>query len=203
MGAACAGALLLAFDANGQAQDDPPPTEVAPTATPAEAPATDEAAPPELAPLSPVIPVLIDPPAAAGDSPIIANPPFHNITLRETIAVPDRWRIGWPRWDRYGRMANDDPVFMSNTGGDSPYTLGHPLNPYDRNVFKGDYPIDGDDIFMNATIISDTLFDLRRLPTISGVSAASSDAFDFFGDGKQVFLKQSIFASVDIFKGNT
>lgn len=133
----------------------------------------------------------------AGDSPF-GQPHY---LPRQTVALPDRWRIGWPTWDRYGRAAPTDDVFQSAGGGDSPYTLGHPLNPYDRNFLKGDYPIIGDDVFMTVTALSDTFIQWRRLPTPSGASAAQSSAFDFFGDGRQFFLNQTALISLDLFKG--
>jgi len=150
----------------------------------------------------PVIPDAVVPLGNAGEGKI-PTPAFSNIIERETLAVPDRWRIGWPTWDRYGRQANDDPVLMNNAGGDSPYTMGHPLNPYDRNVLKGDYPISGDEIFLNVTAVSDTLVNVRKLPTPSGVSASSSGSFDFFGDGRQLAVQQNFFLTMDLFKGNT
>lgn len=122
---------------------------------------------------------------------------------RTTYAVPDRWRIGWPRWDRYARQAPNDDIYMNASGGDSPYTLGHPLNPYDRNLLKGDYPVYGDDLFINVTAISDTFATYRKLPTPSGPSASNSGAFDFFGDGEQLFVNQNFFLTIDVFKGYT
>ena len=47
--------------------------------------------------------------------------------------VEDRWRIGFPEWDRYGRQ---HPFFDQY-----PYVLGSKLDPYAQNVLKGDYPI--------------------------------------------------------------
>ncbi len=138
----------------------------------------------------------------AGESPYLIPEP-RNIVPRQTIAVPDRWRIGWPRWDRYGRMTADDPILMNPDAGDIPYTLGHPLNPYDRNVLKGDYPIADNDVFLNLSATSDTLVNFRRLPTPPGASAGGSGAFNFFGDGKQLFVSQTVFLTVDVFQGYT
>lgn len=155
---------------------------------------------------TPLLERAADPLGYAGEGPY-QLPAGVNMVPRSTVAVPDRWRIGWPRWDRYGRMSADDPILMNPSVGDSPYTLGHPLNPYDRNVLKGDYPIiktsGDDDIFMNLSFTSDTFFSVRQLPTPSGVSAATSNAFDFFGDGKQFVLSQTVFATLDIFQGYT
>lgn len=135
----------------------------------------------------------------AGDSPL---GPI-NYLPRSTIALPDRWRIGWPAWDRYGRSAPTDDLLMNASRGDSPYTLGNPLNPYDRNLFKGDYPIAGDDIFLTATAVSDSFFSHRRQPTPSGVSAQDPGSFDIFGDGEQTIFNQTLLLSLDLFKGST
>ncbi|MEQ9617352.1 MAG: hypothetical protein RLN60_04880 [Phycisphaerales bacterium] len=120
---------------------------------------------------------------------------------RSSVALPDRWRLGWTDWDRYGRRAPGDETLMNNEGGDSPYTRGSVLNPYDRNVLKGDYPIIGEDIFINAFAVSDTLLLGRRLPTPSGASADDSGAFEFFGDGDQFFASQTLLFGADIFQG--
>ena len=111
--------------------------------------------------------------------------------------------MGWPEWDRYHQQTDLDPILHNQSGGDSPFTLGHPLNPYDRNLLKGDYPLAGDDLFLSVTAVSDTQANFRNLPTPSGASAAESSAFDFFGDGKQFFLSQTLALSVDLFKGYT
>lgn len=124
-----------------------------------------------------------------------------NVLPRETIAVPDRWRIGWPTWNRYNRVAPSDSVLMNQAGGDSPYTLGHPLNPYDRNVLKGDYPIWGEDIFLNMTFVSDTFAKFGRLPVPSGVSSNNPNSLENFGSGRFAFVNQTFLTTFDLFKG--
>src|SRR5438874_2350312 len=66
------------------------------------------------------------------------------------LARPDRWRVNMPSWDRYGRK------------GDYPYVMGHWWDPFNRNKFKGDYPIFGQQTFFNFTGTSTTGFDWRR-----------------------------------------
>ena len=190
--------ILIALLPLSQAVAGPPKR----TKSKSKPPASQEENKP-VPPSPPVIPEAVVPLGHAGKSNFPVTGAGSNLIQRETLAVPDRWRIGWPTWDRYGRMTDDDPKFMNNTVGDSPYTLGHALNPYDRNILKGDYPIKDDDIFINITGISDTFVTLRRLPTASGVSASSNSAFDFFGDGKQLLVNQNFFLTIDIFKGNT
>jgi hypothetical protein len=57
--------------------------------------------------------------------------------------VPDRYRLGFPRWDRYVK--------------------GSPLDPYNLNVLKGDYPINaGGNTFLEITAVSDSFIQARR-----------------------------------------
>jgi hypothetical protein len=130
------------------------------------------------------------------------NPSIRNSTS-PAIALPDRWRQGWPAWDRYGRQTKEDPILQNQAGGDSPYVRGDLLNPYDQNILKGDYPIVGDNLFLSITAVSDTLLNYRNLPTPSGPSAANSEGFDFFGDGKQLQVSQTLALSLDLFQGYT
>ena len=104
---------------------------------------------------------------------------------------PDRWLITMPDWDRYG------------TGGEHPYVRGSRWDPFDRNKWKGDVPIIGQQIFLNFTGISDTFLDFRRLPTPSNISTARPGSSDFFGKGQQFFLDQLFLFSFDLFHGDT
>ena len=113
---------------------------------------------------------------------------------RDFRPVPDRWRVGLPRWDR-----------LKNTSGfDQPYEFsGGRFDPYRQNRFKGDYPIFGQNTFLNITAISDTVFEARDLPTASGVSTASPRSPDFFGSGAQLFVSTNLVLSFELFSGNT
>ncbi len=71
--------------------------------------------------------------------------------------VPDRWRLGYPRTDRYGASY---PWTVDYIG-----VPGHWWDPYNQNVLKGDFPIIGQHTFMNLTATSQTLFDFREVPT--------------------------------------
>jgi Carboxypeptidase regulatory-like domain len=104
---------------------------------------------------------------------------------------PDRWLITMPDWDRYG------------TGGEHPYVRGSKWDPFNRNKWKGDVPIIGQQIFLNFTGISDTFLDFRRLPTPSNISTARPGSSDFFGKRQQFFLDQLFLFSFDLFHGDT
>lgn len=57
--------------------------------------------------------------------------------------VPDRYRMGFPKWDRYVK--------------------GSPLDPYNGNVLKGDYPLNvGGNTFLEVTGVSDAFTQFRR-----------------------------------------
>ena len=107
-------------------------------------------------------------------------------------SMTDRWRIVPPPYEltepSRGRR-------IGNRGGST--------DPYNKNLFKGDYPIRGNDTFLVLTGISDTLAESRTLPTPSGVSAHRPGSIGFFGDRTQNFFAQNISVSADLFQGDT
>jgi len=170
-------AFIVAFAvlglAPGLAAQERPPQPEAPP--PAEAP------PPPLAPGEPT--GYVGKSLGGQPSPIETSPDF--------VPISDRWRLGLPNWNRYER-----PV-------EAPYVKGKWWDPYNQSVIKGDYPIFGQNIFMNLSAINDTLFEARRIPTASGVSAANPNSADVFGGGDQLFLSQNFILSFELFKGDT
>lgn len=106
------------------------------------------------------------------------------------VPVADRWRIGYPEWDRYGE---DHSVFE---GGDpfeedAPYARGAWYNPYRQNLIKGDYPIYGQHTFLNVTTTAFYSFDFRQVPTPTTPFESTDDPFEeeFFGDPDQFFIR--------------
>jgi hypothetical protein len=108
------------------------------------------------------------------------------------VPMPDRWRIGFPDWRRYA----GGPI-------DAPYRRGHWTSPFRQNLLKGDFPILGQNTFLDVSLISDTLVDFRYLPTPSGVSADRPGSETFFGRGEQLALDQFFTLSLDLFHGDT
>jgi hypothetical protein len=106
----------------------------------------------------------------------------------------NRWRIGFVPWRRY-------------TSGDieQPYESPKPLlwRPYGQSILKGDAPIWGQDIFLDLTAGSETTFELRRVPTPSGISSSRPNSADFFGRSEQMFVQNNFSFTVDLFKGET
>ncbi len=62
--------------------------------------------------------------------------------------VRDRWRIGFPEYDRYGDKAA--------RGRDIPFRRNRWFDPYNQSVLKGDYPIIGNDKFVIFSAVSST-----------------------------------------------
>lgn len=153
----------------------------------------------------------LDPPGRAADPPFIVNviegdPPLgftgpsgvlprsgDNLDFQ---TIEDRWRIGFPFWDRYG---TGFPA-----GQDYPYRLGSVENPYTQNVLKGDYPVVGQDIFFVLTASTTSLFEARELPTATTPfeSTRRPGQFDFFGNNGQCLYNQLATVSADVFQGD-
>jgi hypothetical protein len=77
------------------------------------------------------------------------------------------------------------------------------LDPYNKNIYKGDYPIRGKDTFLVLTGISDTLAESRTLPTPSGVSAVHQASLPFFGNDDQNVFAQNFIVTADAYQGDT
>ena len=105
---------------------------------------------------------------------------------RESIAVPDRWRI------------------MDTLGFKFPW-----YDPYNHNVYKGDKPYApfakwGPDWFLALSAISDSLIETRRLPTPVGAqSSRNPGAVDLFGRTTQTVFVETLIFSASVIKGNT
>ncbi|MGL4419123.1 MAG: hypothetical protein ACRCZF_00530, partial [Gemmataceae bacterium] len=114
----------------------------------------------------------------------------------EYTAVEDRWRIGFPTWDRYGAghpMVNDYP-----------FRLGRWYDPYTQNVLKGDYPILGQHTFLTLTGSTTSLFELRQIPTATTPfeSTIRPNQEEFFGRNGQFLYSQLLFMSFDLKHGD-
>ena len=124
-------------------------------------------------------------------------PPPAPSVRRETLPVPDRWRI------------------MQALGVKYPW-----YDPYNQNVFKGDLPVADEpwlrdrfpalakklegDWFLNLGVVSDTLAEFRRLPTPVGAQSADRPGSNnLFGRGQQNTFAQTVIASFALIKGNT
>ncbi len=144
--------------------------------------------PQEAAPSSPYRTLLQEPPPAATGEPrpLLPLPP------RDAVfnVIPNRWGYEFPDYRRYAQK------------GEYPYVKGHWYDPFNRNKLKGDYPIIGNQTFLNLMFESDTFVDVRRLPVPSGLSSRP-DTAEFFGRFGQYFLSENLTFSFDLFHGDT
>jgi hypothetical protein len=112
-------------------------------------------------------------------------PPPEPWLRRESLPVRDRWRI----------MRSLEML---------PYSRWDPYNP---NLLKGDLPIADGALkgwFFNLAAISDTLLELRRLPTPVGAqSTLRPGSPGQFGSGTQSTLAQTVIVSLSLIKGDT
>ncbi len=152
----------------------------APAAAPAAAAATPESMPedrilqlrPMGRPLEPIIPD-IDPKQV---------PPPQPLLPRETIPVPDRWRL------------TDQLALTKNQWED----------PYNPNTLKGDRPVFGEDWFVALNLVSDTLVEFRQVPTAIGAQSTDRpQSDDQFGRNRQSQFVQNLILGISLIKGDT
>jgi hypothetical protein len=163
--------------------------------------AQEEPYPPARDPGREVTPRRVGPSEPLRYVPPVADPsqvPAPSAQLpREALPVVDRWRI------------------MQSLGHAHPW-----YDPYNQNVWKGDLPIGQErwmqerfpalaralspDWFLNVGGVSDTLVELRRLPTPVGPQTAQRPgSTDVFGRGRQSTIAQTLVASLSLTKGDT
>ncbi len=122
--------------------------------------------------------------------------PLESQTSGHFVPVEDRWRSGFPEWDRYG--AGYAPV------DDVPYEVGHWWDPFNQNVLKGDYPIVGQHTFLNITATNLLIFEPRSLPTPTTPfeSTSGPNSQEFFGNPNQLFVSNFMRMSFNLSHGN-
>jgi hypothetical protein len=112
------------------------------------------------------------------------------------VLFEDRWRMGFPQWDRYGR---GHPLL-----DDYPYDPGRFLNPYKQNVLKGDYPVVGQHTFMNLTVSNQLIYDYRQVPTPQNPQEVTQNpnGFAAFGNPNQNNILNTTSFSLDLSHGD-
>lgn len=112
------------------------------------------------------------------------------------IPIEDRWRVGFPEWDRYGK---GHPV-----NDDYPYMPGRLLDPFNQNVLKGDFPIAGQHLFLDVSALAFTFQEYRQIPTATTPfeSTARANEPDFFGRPNQYFSQTFFVLGLDLTHGD-
>lgn len=121
---------------------------------------------------------LPDPDRATGLKRVPPPPPT---APGDFIPVPDRWRL-----------AKDLSLVKE------PW-----YDPYNRNLLKADRPFYRD-WFFNASVISDSIVELRQLPTpVAPQVSRGLGRLDTFGERDQIFFNENLIMSLIVFKGDT
>ena len=114
--------------------------------------------------------------------------------------LTDRWRLpgsglGTASFPRYGSSKLEQPY--------GSYKIYSTFDPFKPSLLKGDFPIIGQDIFLNLTIIDQFEIEVRRVPTPSGVSTARPYGYEFFGRGDGFLISNNVSFTLELFKGET
>jgi hypothetical protein len=106
-------------------------------------------------------------------------PPIEN-SASDFVPIPDRWRM---------------------------FYAGKWYDPYNQNVLKGDIPVfgaPGHEWFLEVSVISDSMFEARRLPIPVGFASTNrGGSNDLFGGGDQTAFVENIIGSISLIRGNT
>lgn len=138
---------------------------------------------------TPVLPPL----GFTGPSSVV---PREGQTDPHFVPMEDRWREGFPAWDRYGK---GHPRL-----DDYPYVQGHWWDPYNQNVLKGDYPIIGQNTFLNITGTSFAIFEARQTPIATSAFESTSrpGEIENFQRPNQFFYTHNQSLSFDLVHGD-
>ena len=109
--------------------------------------------------------------------------------------VRDRWRVGFPEYDRYGDKGA--------RGRDIPFTKGRWYDPYHQSKIKGDYPIIGNKTFVILSFVDSSSIELRRAPTPSDVSSVSPGSAEFFGRPEALAVNHTMQFTFEMFHGDS
>jgi hypothetical protein len=145
-------------------------------------------------PPSPLLQTYVDPPLGFTGPSGIA--PREAQETSDFVPVEDRWRIGFPEWDRYDK--GHPPL------DDYPYVEGHWWDPFNQNVLKGDYPLVGQHTFLNITASTLMILEERQVPTPTTPfeSTTRTNRDEFFGSPNQFLYSQYFALGIDLFHGD-
>lgn len=138
-------------------------------------------------------------PAGEGDDPLgyagASRVEDEEQTRPDRQSVRDRWRIGFPEYDRYGDRGA--------RGRDIQFRRGRWYDPYNQSVLKGDYPVIGQKVFMVLSATSTSFADFGRTPKPTGASAEQPVSAEFFGRPEALAFNQFYQLSFELFHGDT
>lgn len=121
-------------------------------------------------------------------------PDPNRLTRLAPVAMPDPWQ-------EYSKVPIPDRWRILNSLG---VTQQRWWDPYNQNTLKGDKPIRDGDKFFTISLISDTVYEPRRLPTPVGPqSTGGGGSIGIFGGEDQWLLNQNLILALIYLKGDT
>src|SRR5262249_59399257 len=87
---------------------------------------------------------------------------------------------------------------------DYPFMVGRWWDPFNQNVLKGDYPVFGQNTFLEVTASFTSLLEVRQIPTPTTPfeSTANPGQKEFFGKPNQIINVNFATVSLDLFHGD-
>jgi len=79
---------------------------------------------------------------------------------------------------------------------------GRPIDPYNQNKLKGDYPIIGQNTFLVLTATAANVVEGSRLPTPSGVSSDEFNSLDVFQQGERLNVLETGKLTLEFYHGD-
>jgi hypothetical protein len=134
----------------------------------------------------------MDQPAGYAGGKSVQSAPQTEADRRE---VRDRWRVGFPEYDRYGDRGA--------RGRDIPFKRGRWYDPYNQSVLKGDYPIIGNKTFMILSAVSTSSVEQSRTPKPSDIGSVRPGSAEFFGKPELLGVNQTFQFTFEMFRGDS
>src|SRR5205823_3987746 len=103
--------------------------------------------------------------------------PLVTANTGEFEVQPDRWRFKFPPYERYSPSEK------------MPWMIGSPLDPYNQNPAKADFPIGSTSVFANVNLQLNTTINPREV-------SAGTPTTQFFNNNNFV-------GGIELFKGDT
>ncbi|HQS97117.1 MAG: hypothetical protein B7X90_06825 [Novosphingobium sp. 17-62-19] len=137
--------------------------------------------------------------------------PMSNLGLQ--VGVPDRWRIVSSLCPQKDKLSGKIDRSLYTLFPRLEHVCHSSLDPFHHSLLKGDRPLargkrpgflKGDDWFLIAGAVSDTIVEPRSFPIPVGNQTTSDpNQIDVFGRSNSLVLAQTFIASVSLLKGMT
>ncbi|MCX7282946.1 MAG: hypothetical protein NTX28_02690 [Novosphingobium sp.] len=129
------------------------------------------------------------------------------------VALPDRWRIVSSLCPQKDRTTGQKDRSLYTLFPRLEAVCHSSLDPFHHNLLKGDRPLapgkrpsflKGDDWFLIAGAVSDTIVEPRSFPIpVGNQTTSNANQIDVFGRSNSLVLAQTFIASVSVLKGMT